>query len=86
MADLAQNFPVKGQSHKEQAPIGKLTSFLPALVLRMGAIEGKISHGDREFHPCRENIEDPNSHWLAKVPVEAAVHFCRVGSCEVLRE
>jgi hypothetical protein len=50
------------------------------LICPPGAESGKISHGDREFVPYRENIHNPRSRWLVRVPAgEVAYHFCRVG-------
>jgi hypothetical protein len=50
------------------------------LVCPRGAENGAISHGEREFKPWREDVENPNSRWLVRVPRGiAAYHFCRVG-------
>jgi hypothetical protein len=38
------------------------------LICPPGAESGKISHGDREFVPYREDVENPRSRWLVKVP------------------
>ena len=38
------------------------------LVCPLGAQDGKILHGDRCFEPYREDIENPRSRWLVKVP------------------
>jgi hypothetical protein len=50
------------------------------LICPAGAQDGKISHGDREFLPYREDIHNPRSRWLVRVPRgEVAFHLCRVG-------
>jgi hypothetical protein len=49
------------------------------LVCPLGAENGKISHGAVAYEPYREDIENPRSRWLVKVPKFAAIHFCRVG-------
>jgi hypothetical protein len=50
------------------------------LICPAGAQDGKISHGDREFVPYREDIHNPRSRWLVRVPQgEVAFHLCRVG-------
>jgi len=49
------------------------------LVCPAGAQDGKISHGDRCFEPYREDIEDPHSRWLVRVPRYVSFHLCRVG-------
>jgi len=50
------------------------------LVCPPGANEGKISHGDRCWEPYREDVENPRSRWLVRVPRgEVAYHFCRIG-------
>jgi hypothetical protein len=50
------------------------------LVCPLGAESGKISFGDRCWEPYREDIENPRSRWLVRVPAgEVAHHFCRIG-------
>ncbi len=46
------------------------------LILPSGAQDGKISHGDKEFVPYREDHRDPSSKWLVDVPSEVARHLC----------
>jgi hypothetical protein len=55
------------------------------LICPPGAQDGKISHGDREFLPYREDHTDPHSRWLVVVPKEAAIHFCRIGGFQLLK-
>jgi hypothetical protein len=50
------------------------------LICPPGAETGKISYGDREFIPYREDVENPRSRWLVRVPRgEVDYHLCRVG-------
>ena len=50
------------------------------LICPAGAETGKISHGAAAYEPYREDIENPRSRWLVKVPRgEVAFHFCREG-------
>ena len=49
------------------------------LICPPGAQDGKISHGDRCWEPYREDIEDPHSRWLVRVPRHVSFHLCRVG-------
>jgi hypothetical protein len=38
------------------------------LICPAGAQDGKISHGDREFAPYREDVENPRSRWARSGP------------------
>ena len=49
------------------------------LVCPAGAQDGKISHGARCFEPYREDIEDPHSRWLVRVPRYVSFHLCLKG-------
>jgi hypothetical protein len=49
------------------------------LVCPPGAQDAPISHGDVAYAPYREDIEDPHSRWLVKVPPHVSVPLCRVG-------
>jgi hypothetical protein len=44
------------------------------LICPAGAESGKISHGHREFIPYREDVENPRSRWLVKVPRGVVAH------------
>jgi hypothetical protein len=50
------------------------------LICPAGAENGKISFGDRCWEPYREDVENPRSRWLVRVPAgEISYHFCRRG-------
>jgi hypothetical protein len=50
------------------------------LICPAGAQDGKISFGDRCWEPYREDVDNPHSRWLVKVPRGVvAHHFCRIG-------
>jgi hypothetical protein len=57
---------------------------LVILVCPPGAQDGKISHGDVAYEPYREDIDNPRSRWLVRVPRAAAIHFCRTGGFSLL--
>jgi hypothetical protein len=49
------------------------------LICPPGAEAGKISHGDQCWEPYREDVENPRSRWLVRVPRGVvAYHLCRV--------
>jgi hypothetical protein len=56
------------------------------LICPPGAQDGKISHGEVEYLPYRENHSDPHSRWLVAVPREAARYFCDIGGFRLLDE
>jgi hypothetical protein len=53
---------------------------LITLIVPAGAELAPISHGDRNWVPYREDVENPHSRWLVRVPRgEISYWFCQKG-------
>jgi hypothetical protein len=64
-------------------PVSPAEDFV-TLACPPGAEGGKISHGEAEYVPYREDHTDPHSRWLVAVPREAARYFCGNGGFKLL--